>query len=125
MHAIFLWRHNVRYVATEIKDRVAIMTRFSDDEVNDGCGKYAESLFNHMFEKNQFTVLGRDTHAFNGKTWIRSNKNLDFIIQRDGIQYGVEIKNTFDYIDPEEFDEKINFLHFHYRKQHNQTRSIQ
>lgn len=112
MHAIFVWRRNIRYVATIIKEKVKIMERYSDDEVNDGVGKYAEILFNHMFKKTHFEIIGRNTNAFRGKTWSKSSKNLDFIIEKEGIGYGVEIKNTFDYMPQDEFKEKLDMCQF-------------
>jgi len=109
---IFVFNKSRRYVSTEIKDRIEIVNRFSDDEMNDGCGKYAESLFNHMFEKNGFTTVSRDTNEFNGKKWTKSRKNLDFIITKDGMSYGVEIKNTFDYMPQYEFEEKLDICNY-------------
>jgi len=67
MHAIFVYRHNVRYTAMAIKMKTKILERFSDDEVNDGAGKYAEILFGHMFKNNQFKIIGRHTNTFRGK----------------------------------------------------------
>lgn len=107
MHAIFVYRHNVRYTARAIKMKTTILERFSDDEVNDGVGKYAESLFGHMFEKNQFKIIGRHINIFRGRVWTKSDKNLDFIIEKDGISYGLEIKNRFDYMAQDEFEEKL------------------
>jgi len=112
MHAIFVYRYNVRYTAREINEKLKILERYSDDEVNDGVGKYAEILFNHMFESNQFKIIGRNTNKFKNKVWRKSKKDLDFIIQRDGINYGVEIKNTFDYMPQDEFDEKLEMCQF-------------
>lgn len=112
MHAIFVHRHNVRYTAMAIKIRIKILERFSDDEVNDGVGKYAEILFGHMFERNQFKIIGRNTNTFRSKAWSKSDKNLDFIIEKDGISYGVEIKNRFDYMEQDEFEEKLEMCQF-------------
>ena len=112
MHAIFIYRHNVRYTAMAIKMKTKILERFSDDEVNDGVGKYGEILFSHLFKKNQFKIVGSNTSEFRDKIWERSDKNLDFIIQRDGINYGVEIKNTFDYMPQDEFQEKLEMCEF-------------
>ena len=112
MHAIFVYRHNVRYTAMAIKIRIKILERFSDDEVNDGVGKYAEILFGHMFERNQFKIIGRNTNTFRSKAWSESDKNLDFIIEKDGISYGVEIKNRFDYMEQDEFEEKLEMCQF-------------
>jgi len=112
MHVIFVYRHNVRYTAMAIKIRIKILERFSDDEVNDGVGKYAEILFGHMFERNQFKIIGRNTNTFRSKAWSESDKNLDFIIEKDGISYGVEIKNRFDYMEQDEFEEKLEMCQF-------------
>jgi len=112
MHAIFIYRHNVRYTAMAIKMKTKILERFSDDEVNDGVGKYAEILFGHMFKKNQFKIIGRNINTFRGKAWSKSDKNLDFIIEKDGISYGVEIKNRFDYMQQDEFEEKVEMCQF-------------
>ena len=112
MHAIFVYRRNVRYTVMAIKMKAKILERFSDDEVNDGVGKYGEILFGHLFKKNQFKIIGRDTNEFRDRIWKRSDKNLDFIIERDGINYGVEIKNTFDYMPQDEFQEKLEVCEF-------------
>ena len=113
MHTIFIYnRRNIRYTAMAIKKKTKIMERFSDDEVNDGAGKYAEYLFLHMFNKHQFNILERHTNAFEGKTWTKSSRNLDFIIQKDGINYGVEVKNRFDYMEQDEFEEKLELCQY-------------
>ena len=88
------------------------MEKFSDDEVNDGAGKYAEYLFLHMFNKHQFDIVGRHTNSFRDKTWTISDRNLDFIIQKEGVSYGVEVKNRFDYMDQDEFEEKLEICQY-------------
>lgn len=112
MHAIFVWQRRMRYVAIPIKEQTRIMERFFDDELNEGVGKYAEILVGHMFKSHQFKIVGRHTNTFGGKKWDESNKNLDFIIEKDGISYGVEVKNTFDYMPPDEFEEKVEMCRF-------------
>jgi len=59
------------------------------------------------FARNQFLMSGRHTRAHGGKVWTESNHELDFIFQRDGITYGIEVKNTLGYMDQEEFLLKI------------------
>jgi len=109
---IFVCKKGRQYVSNEIKQRIKIVEKFSDDELNEGCGKYAELLFSHVFEKNQFNILGRDTNVHMGKRWTKSNKDLDFIIEKDGCTYGVEVKNTFDYMPQDEFEEKLDMCQF-------------
>jgi hypothetical protein len=111
MRTIFVRRRDLRYKAKEMKLRLEIMSAFSDDEMNDGCGKYAEILFLHMFEKNHFEIIARDASTFKKRRWTKSDRNLDFIVRKDAVAYGVEIKNTFDYMEPDEFADKLEMCH--------------
>jgi hypothetical protein len=113
MHTIFVYnRRNIRYIAMAVKEKIKIMEKFSDDEVNDGAGKYAEYLFLHMFNKYQFNIIGRHTNSIKNKIWTESDRNLDFIIQKEGISYGVEVKNRFDYMEQNEFEEKLEICQY-------------
>jgi hypothetical protein len=60
-----------------------------------------------MFRLNNFRIAGRHTNEYKGRQWQESNHDLDFIIERDGMAYGVEIKNTLPYMEREEFDMKV------------------
>ena len=46
-------------------------------------------------------------NSFGGQIWSETEHDLDFIFERDGITYGVEVKNTLGYMDYEEFQLKI------------------
>ncbi len=63
------------------------------------------------FAKCQFVTKGRNTNKFCGKTWAETNHDLDFIFERDGRQYGVEVKNMLGYMDQGEFRAKIKMCH--------------
>jgi len=109
---IFVCKKSRRYTALEIGERIKILNRFSDDEVNRGVGQYAEILFAHMLEKNQFQIVDKHTKSFRGKTYKKSRKNLDLIAEKDGISYEMEVKNTFDYMPQDEFVEKLDMCRF-------------
>jgi hypothetical protein len=47
-----------------------------------------------------------------GRLWEDSNHDLDRLIERDGIRYGVEIKNQLAYIDQTEFEIKLRMCTF-------------
>ena len=49
----------------------------------------------------------KNATSWNGRTWIETNHNLDRIITRDSLAYGVEIKNTQNYISRDELLVKI------------------
>lgn len=56
-------------------------------------------------------MVERRTHI-EGEKWKKSNKDLDFIIEKDGCNYGMEVKNTFDYMPHDEFVEKLDMCKF-------------
>jgi hypothetical protein len=55
-------------------------------------------------------------NQFGGIHWIATNHNLDMIMERDGVNYGCEVKNTWDYIDRKELQIKTEMcLHLKIR----------
>ena len=59
------------------------------------------------FARSQFVMRGRDARNYGGREWTQTDHDLDFIFERDGRVYGVEVKNTLRYIDYAEFRTKI------------------
>ena len=59
------------------------------------------------FARRQFVMRGQNTRKFGEREWTESKQNLDFIFERDGVAYGVEVKNTLSYMDEREFDAKV------------------
>jgi hypothetical protein len=64
------------------------------------------------FARRQFVLRGEETNEFNGTKWVETNHDLDFIFERDGNAYGVEVKNTLGYLDFDEFATKIRMAQF-------------
>jgi hypothetical protein len=59
------------------------------------------------FARHQFVLRGRNIRRFNDLAWELTNHDLDFIFERDGLAYGIEVKNTLGYMDFSEFQIKI------------------
>lgn len=70
-------------------------------------GLHGETMVLEAFARNQFLMRGRHSREYEGKIWDLSEHDLDFIFERDGIAYGVEVKNTLGYMDNREFLTKI------------------
>ena len=100
------------YYKREASKVIKIVEAYSADMVSFAVGQYGELLTLEGFAKFQFVLKGRSVNEFLGKKWTTSNHNLDMIIERDGIGYGVEIKNTLGYINKEEFELKIEMCRF-------------
>ncbi len=102
----FLHRSN-RYPIRDIKRIEEIVQEYSQDNVTRGCGYRAEDLFCKAFSLRRFITEGTKVKEYNGKKWDKTNHDLDFVFQRDGVSYGCEIKNTLGYIEKEELNIKI------------------
>jgi len=53
----------------------------------------------------------KNVSEWNGVKWTETKHNLDRIVTKDGISYGVEIKNTQNYIPRGELRLKIELCH--------------
>lgn len=105
--AKFVIRSDIRYYKAEIKKREKVIRRYSDPSITKAIGDYAEMLFEFMFELNDFNIIDEDTNEFGGVKWEETDHDLDFIIEKDDVVYGVEIKNTLPYMERDEFDIKL------------------
>jgi hypothetical protein len=59
-----------------------------------------------------FVLHARNINKYGRRRWKRSNHNLDFIIERDNVIYGCEVKNTFDYIPKSELNIKLDLCDY-------------
>jgi len=104
----FVYRYNLRYVARLMKQLTELIRQYSDYSISKATGEYAETLFSFMFRLNGFKIAARNVSEYDGTKWVRTQKqDLDFVIEKEGITYGVEIKNTFDYMPAVEFQHKL------------------
>ncbi len=103
----FVFHRSYRYYKREIERLLKVVRSYSRPEIARACGEQADILFFNAFMNRGFSSCGQDTNEFQGTRWTETNHNLDFIIQRDGIAYGCEIKNTWDYMDGREMRLKV------------------
>ena len=108
----FYFHKSLRYVRNEIKRKKRIIEWFSLSNITNACGEIADTLFQNGFARKGFNLLGNDINEFAGRRWTRTKHNLDFIMGKDGVYYGCEVKNTFDYIDLNELSIKLDLCDF-------------
>jgi hypothetical protein len=60
-----------------------------------------------LLRAKKFVLMGEEANSYGGKTWGATKHNLDLIFERDGVAYGIEVKNTLGYLDVSEFVTKI------------------
>lgn len=101
-----------RYPVRKINEMEKIINEFSQDHITRSCGRRAEDLFCLGLAKKGFRVKAEKVKELNGKKWEKTGHDLDFVFEREGIQYGCEIKNTLPYINKEELNIKIEMCEF-------------
>jgi len=104
---LFVFMRKNRYYKHKVKRYLKIIQEYSDPDIAKACGEQAEILFTYALLKRGFRLIGEDINEFQGKKWIETNHNLDFIMEKDGLSYGCEVKNTFGYIEKEELEIKM------------------
>lgn len=102
------WHAGYRYYRRRAARVVELIRELSQQQVGESLGYYGESLVLDGFARHQFVMLGRKTRAHRALRWDRSEHDLDFIFARDGLEYGIEVKNTLSYIDQDEMETKIS-----------------
>jgi hypothetical protein len=101
------WHPSFRYYKRVANNLVEIVDKYSEASNSIALGDHGEHLVIKGFAKFGFTVKGLEMREYHGKIWDLSKHDLDIIMEKDSLAYGVEIKNKLSYIDKDEFDIKI------------------
>lgn len=101
-----LWHRGHRYFKRDAKRVVELVEEYGSPNMSAAIGLHGETMILEGFARRQFVMQARHARAFSGRTWTESNHNLDFIFERDGIAYGVEVKNTLSYMEEAELSMK-------------------
>lgn len=102
-----VWHRSYRFYKRSATRLVHLVEEYSDPIVGAALGLHGETMVLEAFARNQFLMRGRHSREYNGKVWEVSEHDMDFIFERDGTAYGVEVKNTLGYMDNREFLMKI------------------
>lgn len=104
----FVYRYNLRRIAMAMRERVGITRRYSHVSVSTATGGQAEFWALFLFKSNAFRTIDKHINEYQGIVWTKTGHDLDFIMEKDGIAYGVEVKNKFPYVDDDLFDIKLD-----------------
>lgn len=80
----FIFHPSCRSTTRQIKRKLNLIHRFSTEEVSRGCGRYAELLFSRGLMMVGFKFIAQNTREYQGRRWEESNRDLDYIFERDG-----------------------------------------
>jgi hypothetical protein len=102
-----LWHRSYRYYKREAGKLVELVTEYAASNIGAALGLQGEALVLEAFASIQCVMKGRDANKYGGQVWTESDHDVDFVFERDGRAYGVEVKNTLGYMDRIEFETKI------------------
>jgi len=102
---VLIRRKDLRYYSRKTQKILELIDYYSDRNLE--TGKWGEFITEHMFLQLKFDIIDDHTNKFQGKKWTKTKHDLDLIISKDDINYGIEVKNRFEYIGREEFNIKM------------------
>ncbi len=108
----FVFHRSYRYYKRQVENKAKLVAEYSAPHITRAIGELADVLFSYAFTKKGFKIEGEDANEFRGKKWKKTDHNLDLIISKDNVTYGVEIKNTLEYIKKDELDIKLDICEY-------------
>lgn len=102
-----VYKKENRYYKRSANRIMKLAEEYNRPEITSEIGERGELLVQDGFARFGFLQTGREANKYNGKEWTETAHNIDFIFERDGKTYGVEVKNELGYMDKDEIDTKI------------------
>lgn len=102
-----VWNTRFRFNRRAVSEVHALVNAYTSAATDGTLGMQGEHLVLAAFARNKFVLVSEEAREYNGVTWSESGHDLDFIFERGGVGYGVEVKNTLGYMDVDEFVTKI------------------
>ena len=96
-----------RYYKRPAKKMARIVEEYCSPDITRDVGLIGQELFKVAYARYGYALKKEDAREFNGRTWEKSKKDLDFIVEKRGKYFGCEVKNTLGYIEKKELDEKL------------------
>jgi hypothetical protein len=91
---LLVWNRKNRYNRRRAKRVISLVEQYSDPEFGALLGHQGQLLFENAMGRSNFRLLAENVNEWNGRKWEKSNEDLDYIYERDGVVYGVEVKNA-------------------------------
>ena len=106
------WNPRYRYYRRAAGEAVRLVSEYADPNVAGAIGIHGEAMVLGGFADSEFVLKARETSEWQGRRWTRTGHDFDFIFERDGQAYGVEVKNTLGYPAHDEIRVKLAMAKF-------------
>lgn len=103
----FFWLPRKRYWRHDALKTLEVVRQFSNSEFGHALGRQGELLADLAMMEQGFSVRSKKVRTWNGREWTFTGHDLDRVYERDGIEFGCEIKNTLGYIPKDELIVKL------------------
>lgn len=107
-----LWNRSFRYYRRSAKRVMELVQTYSSSDFARLLGYQGEMLVIEAFARAQFKLIARNANELEGRKWTVSSHDLDFIYEKDGVAYGVEVKNSLAYMREDELILKMQLCEF-------------
>jgi hypothetical protein len=105
------WHKQNRYYRRRASKIISLVEEYAHPDILATLGQHGEMMVLEGFARSGFVLKGRDINVYDGRSWTRTEHDLDFIFEKDGVAYGVEVKNRLSYMPDREFKIKIALCH--------------
>jgi hypothetical protein len=102
-----MWHRSHRDHKRDAERVIGLVNEYCDPAIAAALGLQREMLVLEGFAR-QFVMRGRNTRRFEDARWTTTEHDLNFIFERAGLAYGVEVKNVLGYMDKDELDIKVD-----------------
>jgi hypothetical protein len=102
-----VWHKGYRFHKRSASRLVSLVQEYSDPNIGAALGLHGETIVLEGFARSQFVMASRSTRVYGENVWTQTEHDLDFIFEKEGMAYGIEVKNTLGYMDGKEFVLKI------------------
>jgi hypothetical protein len=103
----FYFHKQNRYIRRQEEEIKRLVRQFTDQRFTNALGNQGELLVDAGLPRAGFQPIGYNVRSHGQRVWTATNHNLDRVFIRDGVAYGVEIKNRLQYISSEEWTLKL------------------
>lgn len=109
---ILVWKKSRRYVRRDMTAHLRLAEEYSLASISKATGQHAEMLTLLGLSRLHLTLVAKNSRTYEANTWTDTGHDLDFIMEKNDRAYGVEVKNTFDYMPRDEFLAKLEMCSF-------------
>lgn len=102
-----LWHRKFRFYKRAANEVFEMVDRYTSAASDGTLGLQGEHLVMAAFARGRYLLHGEGMNSHGGQVWTETGHDLDFIWEKNGVVYGIEVKNTLGYLDVREFVAKV------------------